>query len=114
MTKALDKGIFGDRLQLARKHRNLTQQELGEKIGRSHPMVFQLENNFVSSKTQLAYLPKLVEVLGVSEDYLLGIDAEMTPADEWSHFMNSGMPQFMRADPKFIANMQISIENSKV
>lgn len=64
--------IFGERLIEARKRQHLTQVELAEKIGMSRSGIGGYEKEGKDASYEV--LAKLVRALGVTSDYLLGID----------------------------------------
>ena len=64
-----------------RKERGLTQKELGRVMCISSQAVSKWETG--STMPDIAVLPKLAEVLGVSTDKLLGYDAYKTEASNW-------------------------------
>lgn len=64
---------FGKRLALLRKKQNLTQKELGEKVGVSLRVVSYYENE--SEYPPIHILPKLAKVLKISLDELFDIKA---------------------------------------
>ncbi|MBE6903661.1 MAG: helix-turn-helix transcriptional regulator [Ruminococcaceae bacterium] len=63
---------FGLRIQQLRISHNLTQEELGKKIGRSKSVVCGYENN--TAIPPLEVLTQLAVIFNVSLDYLVGID----------------------------------------
>lgn len=60
-----------------RKRLGLSQEELGEKIGRSRTAIGRWEDNplIISAED----IQKLVDLFGCSSDYLLGLTDERTP-----------------------------------
>ena len=77
------KETFGQRFARLRKQRNLTQEELGERIGVSGQAVSKWEND--ASMPDISLLVQLSEILGVSLDELLGKEvptAKIVPEDE--------------------------------
>ena len=67
---------FGQRFTRLRKQRNLTQEELGERIGLSGQAVSKWEND--ASMPDISLLVQLSEILGVSLDELLGKEVPAT------------------------------------
>ena len=67
---------FGQRFTRFRKQRNLTQEELGERIGLSGQAVSKWEND--ASMPDISLLVQLSEILGVSLDELLGKEVPAT------------------------------------
>ena len=67
---------FGQRFTRLRKQRNLTQEELGERIGVSGQAVSKWEND--ASMPDISLLVQLSEILGVSLDELLGKEVPAT------------------------------------
>lgn len=67
---------FGIRLKELRELHNLTQDQLGRKIGRSKSVISSYENNIKIPPIDI--LTELAVIYNVSLDYLVGIDkAEM-------------------------------------
>lgn len=64
--------IFGERLIEARKRQHLTQIELADKTGMSRSGIGGYEKE--DKEASYEVLVKLVRALGVTSDYLLGID----------------------------------------
>ena len=60
----------GERIKQARKKSNMTQKELGDKLGVSASMVAQYENDLRNPKIETA--EKIAHVLDVTSDFLLG------------------------------------------
>ncbi len=63
---------FGLRIRQLREKRNMSQAELGRKIGRSKSVICAYENNM--KMPPLGVLTDLAAVFHVSLDYLVGID----------------------------------------
>ena len=70
------KETFGQRLQRLRKERNLTQEEVAEKIGITPQGISKWENNL--SSPDINILLNLADILGVSVEELLGKEKEKT------------------------------------
>jgi len=68
---------FGQRLTQLRNAKGLTQTELGEAIGVSQRVIAYYEGETQFAPTNL--LPKLCEILEVSADVLLGLEAMPKP-----------------------------------
>ena len=64
--------VFGDRLLEARKRQHITQIELADKIGMSRSAVGGYEKE--GKDASFEALVRIVRALGVTSDYLLGID----------------------------------------
>ena len=67
---------FGDILKDLRKSRNLTQKELGAKIGLSKAVVSKYENGM--GYPTFDVLIRIAQYLGVTTDYLLGVASGKT------------------------------------
>jgi len=67
-------GIFSSRLKLVRNLKNLTQQELGKKIGKNGSAIGLYEQG--RRVPDINTLRKMTEVLDVSADFLLGITSK--------------------------------------
>ena len=66
---------FGGNLKKLRKARNLTQQELGAKIGLSKAVVSKYENGI--GYPTFDVLIQIARYFGVTTDYLLGVTGTM-------------------------------------
>jgi transcriptional regulator with XRE-family HTH domain len=67
---------FAERLRFLRDQKGLSNLELGKSVGLSHVSI----GNFLDGQLPKSeYLAALAEFFGVSTDWLLGRDAEMTP-----------------------------------
>jgi transcriptional regulator with XRE-family HTH domain len=67
---------FAERLRFLRDQKNLTNLELGKSVGLSHVSI----GNFLDGQLPKSeYLAALAEYFGVTTDWLLGRDAEMSP-----------------------------------
>lgn len=64
--------VVGNRLREARKNKGLTQEELGNLIGVGKSAICCYEKE--ARNPTLESIVELIEVLGVSADYLLGTD----------------------------------------
>ena len=67
---------FGDNLKHLRKASNLTQKELGSRIGLSKAVVSKYENGM--GYPTFDVLVRIAQYFGVTTDYLLGVDAGKT------------------------------------
>lgn len=76
MTLELDSNEFKIRLKEVRKIRKLTQQELAEKTGIPVTSIAHFESG--SRKPSLENFYKLIVVLNISADYILGRSEEMS------------------------------------
>ena len=66
---AIDYSIIGQRLKKARKEKNLTQEELAEKIDVSIAFLSRIERG--SSQINLKRLSQICEILGITEGEIL-------------------------------------------
>jgi transcriptional regulator with XRE-family HTH domain len=66
---------FGNRMAQLRKEKDLSRDELGEKIGTSGAIVGRYERNDMKPSIEIA--AKIAEALEVSFDYLVGISSEL-------------------------------------
>ena len=72
---------LGDRIRMHRARLKLSQTDLGKKVGLSTNSMSALESGHVDPKA--SRLKAIAKVLGVSTDYLLGMDdkeSEILPA----------------------------------
>lgn len=67
---------FGENLKKLRKSRNLTQKELGAKIGLSKAVVSKYENGM--GYPAFDVLIRIAQYFGVTTDYLLGVSGSKT------------------------------------
>lgn len=67
---------FGEILKNLRKSRNLTQKELGAKIGLSKAVVSKYENGMGYPTYDV--LIRIAQYFGVTTDYLLGVASDKT------------------------------------
>lgn len=67
---------FGDNLKHLRKSNNLTQKELGSRIGLSKAVVSKYENGM--GYPTFDVLVRIAQYFGVTTDYLLGVDTGKT------------------------------------
>lgn len=63
--------MFGERLKEARENAGLTQDQLGEKIGKAGNTVYRWEKKAVTPRDVFKLIPLLAKTLGVDEAYLL-------------------------------------------
>lgn len=68
----------GERIKAARRKANLTQKELGEKLGISYQSVAQWENNLRNPKYET--LQRIAQVLDTSVSDLMGVTWEDAPS----------------------------------
>lgn len=68
----LDKRSFGKHIKLARKHQNLTVEQLAEKLDISSKSIWQIESG--KCATTISGLVNLCNILKVSPEYLLSGD----------------------------------------
>lgn len=68
----------GERIKAARRKANLTQKELGEKLGISYQSVAQWENNLRNPKYET--LQRIAQVLNTSVSDLMGVTWEDAPS----------------------------------
>lgn len=64
---------MGERIAMLRRKKQMTQEELAEQLGVSAQAVSKWENNICCP--DIALLPKLAQIFGVSTDMLLGAEA---------------------------------------
>lgn len=65
----------GDRLRKLRQDKNLTLEELGEKLGVSHATIYKYEKGEIANMKQ-STIKKLSEIFGVSPVYIMGLDID--------------------------------------
>ena len=65
---------LGERVLIWRRRRNLTQQALAEAVGIAKNTIARLEQGGITD-LRGQVIARLAQVLGVSTDYLLGLDA---------------------------------------
>src|SRR5262249_26975504 len=84
---------LGERVLIYRRRRNLTQKELAEAVGIAKNTIARLEQgNITDLRGQV--IAKLARVLGVSSDYLLGLDeSEQTTSNESLPKRGKGRPK---------------------
>ena len=66
---------FGNRMAQLRKERDLSRDELGEKIGTSGAIVGRYERNDMKPSIEIA--ARIAEALDVSLDFLMGLSSEL-------------------------------------
>lgn len=64
--------LFGERLSLVRKQLKVSQDELAKRIGKHAPLIGRYERGEVKPSIDVAV--QIAQVLGVSLDYLTGIN----------------------------------------
>lgn len=67
---------FGENLKKLRKGRNLTQQELGDRVGLTKAVVSKYENGM--GEPSFDVLLRIARLFGVTTDYLLGMPESKT------------------------------------
>lgn len=67
--------VFKTRLKTARKAKNFTQAQLAEEIGTYKTKIVDAEAGFTHVKFTIEELVKLINILDVSADWLLGVDS---------------------------------------
>lgn len=75
--KEVIKMTFGDQLSKARKNKDLTQEELAERLNLSRQTILRWEKNQVFP--DISNLKAVAQVLDISFDYLLGEDKPEKP-----------------------------------
>lgn len=98
----------GQRIRAARKRAGLTQKELGEKLGLSFQGVAQWENNLRNPKHET--IQRIAKALGVSVDYLIGINSTQTYASWKETFMDNLSFRLSAADPEDLHAADINTE----
>jgi len=72
--------ILGRRIQARRMQLQLTQEQLGELIGKDQKQVWRYENGRVQPTAEA--LVKIAKALDTTPDYLLGVSEFVRPVDE--------------------------------
>jgi len=78
MPEQLDLTVFGERLRTARKQHELSQAQLGERVGADAPWISNLEKGRQSGLAANTVY-RLAQALHVSADYLLGLTDNPAP-----------------------------------
>jgi transcriptional regulator with XRE-family HTH domain len=86
---------LGERVLIWRRRRNLTQQALAEAVGIAKNTIARLEQGGITD-LRGQVIARLAQVLGVSTDYLLGLD-ESEEATNESHSVS---PKRAKGRPK--------------
>ncbi len=96
---------MGERIARLRREKGMTQEEIAEKLGVSAQAVSKWENNICCP--DIAIIPKMATLFGVSTDMLLGVEAKeqskekddkqseakpQTKSREWSFTLKSALP----------------------
>lgn len=76
--------IIGSRIREERLKRNLTQEQLGEKIGVSKVAISHYERG--EEQPKIEKLSKLIEVLKITPNYLLGQDVDVVLEHEEPYY----------------------------
>jgi transcriptional regulator with XRE-family HTH domain len=71
--------MIGERVKTAREQRGIHQAELARRLGRSVNALSMLENNAITDP-RASRIIGIAEALGVSADYLLGLQEEAQTA----------------------------------
>ena len=71
---------FGLRIRELREARNMSQEALGARVGRSKPVISSYENNLKTPPVDV--LVKIANVFDVSLDYLVGLDQKRNISTE--------------------------------
>lgn len=75
---ALDYKIMGERLRIARQAKNMTQDQLAEKLNVSIAFLSRIESG--KTRINLVRLNEICTLTGVSESYILNGTSESSPA----------------------------------
>lgn len=86
---------FGDRLREARLHNGLTQEQLAQRIGVAKSTLTGYEKG--NREPDVFKIKRILEVLGVDSDYLLGVSREKGRDKESAELL----AQYMQLDEKF-------------
>lgn len=73
----------GERIRTLRKERNITQEQLAQKIGVKRAVISKYENDCVS--INITNLEKISSVLGVTPSFLIGYDEKMLKPEIFSN-----------------------------
>lgn len=95
---------LGSRIRTARMHKNLTQEELAEKVDVSNNYISNIELN--RSKPSLATLIKICNVLEITPDYVLADSVHSSNEyikDEIAKMLRKCSPASIRLIEKVIA-----------
>ena len=94
---ALDYSIIGERLKKARKTKNLTQEQLAEKIDVSVAFLSRVERGDV--KINLSRLSQICDILDISLSYILtgvGSNSKDYLSDEFSNLLKNCPPDKLK------------------
>lgn len=86
---------LGERVLIWRRRRNLTQQALAEAVGIAKNTIARLEQGGITD-LRGQVIARLAQVLGVSTDYLLGLDE----SEQATSNSQSGSPKRAKGRPK--------------
>ncbi|MCT4686550.1 helix-turn-helix domain-containing protein [Vallitalea sp.] len=77
---------FSNRLRILRKNKEMTQEELGEIVGKTKNNISQYERNArqADDETKIQF----AKFFDVSMDYLMGLTDNPTPISELCHFVD--------------------------
>ena len=94
---------FGSTLKQLRKNRNLTQKELGLKIGLSKAVISKYETGM--GYPTFDVLIEIARYFGVTTDYLLGVSGSKTInvsalTNEQTHIIQQLVSEFTKANKK--------------
>ena len=94
---------FGSTLKQLRKNRNLTQKELGLKIGLSKAVISKYETGM--GYPTFDVLIQIARYFGVTTDYLLGVSGSKTInvsalTNEQTHIIQQLVSEFTKANKK--------------
>lgn len=102
---------FGEKLQKARKDKNLSQQEVAKKIGTRSPVIGRYERDEMKPSIEVA--AKIAELLDISLDYLVGhtdIEVDKTIFDKIvavSKFSKEDKEHILSVIDAFVAKRKI-------
>ncbi len=91
---ALDFTVIGERLKKARLDKNLTQEDLAEKLDISVAFLSRVERG--NSRINLKRLSQICDILGVTEGYILNgasSTSEHYLSSEFSSILNTASPE---------------------
>lgn len=74
---------IGERIRTLRKERNMTQEQLAQKIGVKRAVISKYENDCVC--INVTNLEKISSVLGVTPSFLIGFDEKMLKPESFNN-----------------------------